>query len=142
VRSAAVIPVRNRSTLIVEAIASVQRQTQPPEEIIVVDDGSTDGTPDLVDRLSKADGRIRLIALPKSEGASAARNVGINSSQCDWICFLDSDDQWMTQKNELQSRALANWPEAVASFTPDRPRKIKTEQLQGPRNTWPITKGG
>jgi glycosyltransferase involved in cell wall biosynthesis len=63
------------------------------------------------------DSCIRLIQLPESAGASAARNVGVNSTQCDWLSFLDSDDQWMSQKHELQKNALANCPQAVASFT-------------------------
>jgi glycosyltransferase involved in cell wall biosynthesis len=114
---AAVIPVRNRSSLVVDAIASVQRQTRPLDEIIVVDDGSSDATPETVARLSRQDSRIRLVPLLKSGGASAARNAGINASQCEWISFLDSDDQWMTCKHEMQMNALANRPQAIASFT-------------------------
>jgi glycosyltransferase involved in cell wall biosynthesis len=103
---------------VVDAIASIQRQTRPVDEIIVVDDGSTDATPDAVAHLSRQDGRIRLVALSKSAGASAARNVGINSTECDWISFLDSDDQWMARKHEIQCEAIANCPDdAVASFT-------------------------
>jgi glycosyltransferase involved in cell wall biosynthesis len=82
-----------------------------------VDDGSTDSTPDVVRKLTLQDSCIRLVRLPESAGASAARNVGVNATQCDWISFLDSDDQWMSQKHDLQKNALANCPEAVASFT-------------------------
>jgi glycosyltransferase involved in cell wall biosynthesis len=116
-RTAAIIPVRNRTSLVVKAIASVQKQTCPLDEIVVVDDGSIDSTPDVVRRLSLEDSSIRLIQLPESAGASAARNVGVNSTQCDWITFLDSDDQWLSQKHKLQKNALANHPQAVASFT-------------------------
>ena len=108
---------RNRPSLVLKAIASVQKQTCSLDEIVVVDDGSIDSTPDVVGKLSFQDSRIRLVRLPESVGASAARNVGVNSTQCDRICFLDSDDQWMNQKNELQSNALADYPQAVASFT-------------------------
>jgi GT2 family glycosyltransferase len=117
VSAAAVIPVRNRPALIAEAIGSIQRQTQPLEEIIVVDDGSTDATPDVVMRLSQDDSRIRLVALATPGGASAARNAGIEVSRSEWISFLDSDDQWMPTKHEMQLRALAAHPHAVASFT-------------------------
>ena len=116
-RTAAIIPVRNRTSLVVKAIASVKQQTCPLDEIVVVDDGSIDSTPDVVRKLSLEDSCIRLVRLPESVGAGAARNVGVNSTRCDWISFLDSDDQWMSQKHELQKNALANCPQAVASFT-------------------------
>ena len=115
--TAAVIPVRNRPSLVVDAIASVQQQTRPIDEIIIIDDGSTDATPDVVARLARQDSRIRLLTFPKSGGAGRARNIGINASQCDFICFLDSDDRWMPEKIELQFRALKSAPEAIASFT-------------------------
>jgi glycosyltransferase involved in cell wall biosynthesis len=82
-----------------------------------VDDGSIDSTPDVVQQLSLQDSRLRLVRLSESAGASAARNVGFNSTQCDWISFLDSDDRWMSQKHEVQRNALANSPQAIASFT-------------------------
>jgi teichuronic acid biosynthesis glycosyltransferase TuaG len=103
--------------LVVEAIASIQQQTCSLDEIVIVDDGSIDSTPDVVQQLSLQDSRLRLVRLSESAGASAARNVGFNSTQCDWISFLDSDDRWMSQKHELQRNALANSPQAIASFT-------------------------
>jgi glycosyltransferase involved in cell wall biosynthesis len=115
--TAAIIPVRNRPALIVDAIASIQRQTRAVDEIIVVDDASTDSTPDIVAQQSRIDNRIRLIPLPARGGASAARNVGIDSTQCDWIGFLDSDDQWMPRKHEEQLIALSKRLDAIASFT-------------------------
>jgi hypothetical protein len=115
--SAAVIPVRNRPSLIAAAIASVQAQTLPLDEIIVVDDGSTDDTPEVVERLSKIDSRITLVRIPKSGGAASARNLGIKAARSRWICFLDSDDSWMAEKHEWQSKKLAEVPEAIASFT-------------------------
>lgn len=115
--SAAVIPVRNRPSLIATAIASVQAQTLPLDEIVVVDDGSTDNTPDVVEHLSKQDSRIRLLRLPASGGAAAARNLGIRATRSRWICFLDSDDSWMPKKHEMQSKKLADFPDAIASFT-------------------------
>jgi glycosyltransferase involved in cell wall biosynthesis len=115
--TAAVIPVYNRAHLVGKAIASVQQQTRPIEEIVVVDNGSSDATSDLVTRLSRQDSRIRLAVLPKNAGPGVARNVGIDSTQCDWISFLDSDDQWLPEKHEKQVSALANRPDAIASFT-------------------------
>ena len=115
--SSAIIPVRNRASLVSRSIASIQLQTHPLDEIIVIDDGSSDGTPDVVTRLSRDDSRIRLVALAVGQGASTARNVGINLSQGDWICFLDSDDAWLPEKHDLQSRALTKNRSAIACFT-------------------------
>ena len=115
--SAAVIPVRNRPSLIATAIASVQEQTLPLDEIIVVDDGSTDSTPEVVDQLSRSDRRIQLVRLPVSGGAAAARNIGIKTARSRWICFLDSDDIWMPEKHQRQSKKLSDFPDAIASFT-------------------------
>ena len=115
--SSAIIPVRNRASLVSRSIASIQLQTHPLDEIIVIDDGSSDGTPDVVTRLSRDDSRIRLVALAVGQGASTARNVGINLSQGDWICFLDSDDAWLPEKHDLQSRALTKNLSAIACFT-------------------------
>jgi glycosyltransferase involved in cell wall biosynthesis len=115
--TAAVIPVYNRAHLIGKAVASVQQQTRPLEEIVVVDNGSIDATSDTVRRLCEQDSRIRLVVLPKNAGPSVARNVGIDSTQCDWISFLDSDDQWTSEKHEKQVSALVNYPDAIASFT-------------------------
>ena len=115
--TAAIVPVHNRAMLVGKAIASIQQQTRPIDEIVVVDDASTDETPDAVMRLAGQDRRIRLVVLSKNGGASAARNVGVDSTQCDWISFLDSDDQWMSEKHEKQVNALASHPDAIASFT-------------------------
>jgi glycosyltransferase involved in cell wall biosynthesis len=114
---AAVIPVRNRPSLVAAAIASVQQQTLAIDEIIVVDDGSTDATPEVVVRIARHDARVRLVALPRSAGASAARNAGIAAAAAEWISFLDSDDEWLPRKHEMQARRLAENTDAVASFT-------------------------
>lgn len=114
---AAVIPVRNRPTLIGEAIASIQRQTLPVREIIVIDDGSTDDTPAQVEALAAADLRIRLVRRATCQGASAARNEGVRIAAAEWIAFLDSDDEWHPEKLARQAAGLADQPEAVASFT-------------------------
>lgn len=115
-QAAAVIPVRNRPQLVREAIASVQAQTAPLDEIVVIDDGSTDDTPGVVSDLSRADPRIRLVVLPQRAGASAARNIGVAVSRCEWISFLDSDDQWLPDKHQYQVAALRE-SAAIAGFT-------------------------
>lgn len=116
-RTAVIIPVRNRPGLIVSSIESLQRQTLPVDEIVVVDDASTDETCDIIERLQQQDPRIRLCALKTQLGASHARNVGIDATTAEWVAFLDSDDQWLPDKHELQRRQLAKTTGAIAAFT-------------------------
>jgi len=85
-----VIPTYQRADLVRRAIESVFAQERAPEEIIVVDDGSTDGTREIVEAL---DG-VQYIR-QENRGASAARNIGVNVATCDWVAFLDSDDYWL-----------------------------------------------
>src|ERR1700753_1936926 len=96
-----VIPTYNRAGLIATAIESVFAQTYPNLEIIVVDDGSVDGTADVFRDLDQASSsswgkvpRIRYL-YQKNMGQSCARNTGIAAAQGDWIAFLDSDDYWL-----------------------------------------------
>jgi len=87
----AVIPACNAEKFIARAIDSVLKQTLPPNEIIVVDDGSTDATAEIIK--SYCD-RIHYI-YQQNAGASAARNTGIKAAAGQWIAFLDADDQWL-----------------------------------------------
>jgi len=87
-----VIPLYNGSAFIEEAIRSVLAQTLRPDEIIVVDDGSTDNGPALVARLAQ-ENRISLIR-QQNAGQSAARNIGVDHAHGDLIAFLDQDDAW------------------------------------------------
>jgi glycosyltransferase involved in cell wall biosynthesis len=87
-----VIPTFNRANLIGRAIDSVLAQTMGDFEIIVVDDGSSDGTREVVNALT--DPRIRLIPLASNQGAAAARNAGIAAARGELISLLDSDDEY------------------------------------------------
>jgi glycosyltransferase involved in cell wall biosynthesis len=89
---AAVIPLYNGADFIEEAIHSVLKQTRPAEEIIVVDDGSTDDGPSKIECLA-AQHPITLLRKPNG-GQSSARNMAIKHSQCSHIAFLDQDDIW------------------------------------------------
>jgi len=97
-----VIPSFNRSDVIARAVASVLSQTFNNLEVIVVDDGSDD-----VLELKKTldafgDERISLIQQPHNQGGAVARNVGVSGSQGEFIAFLDSDDEWVSDKLEKQ----------------------------------------
>ena len=89
---AVVIPLFNGSKYIEKAIASVFRQTLLPAEVVIVNDGSTDGSVDIVERLAK-EYPIKLLHTPNG-GQSAARNIGVRESRSDLIAFLDQDDIW------------------------------------------------
>ena len=101
-----VIPVRNRESLIVPCINSVAQQTYPPQEIIVVDDCSTDGTWRKLERAALDFPSVRPVRLSENLGAQHARNVGVKAAHFPWIAFNDSDDIWMKDKLEIQIEEL------------------------------------
>ncbi len=101
-----VIPTYNRRDVLPRAIDSVLAQTSSPDEIIVVDDGSDDGTAGIIQR---AYPQVRVID-QKNAGVSAARNLGITSARGEWIALLDSDDAWLPQKLERQLQVLLQHP--------------------------------
>lgn len=104
-----ILPTFNRSNMIVRSICSVLNQTYKDFELIIVDDGSTDCTQDMVSRIK--DSRIRYIRHEKNKGAAAARNTGIKAAQCDLIAFQDSDDEWVPEKLEKQIKAILALPD-------------------------------
>ena len=97
-----VMPAYNASSYIEEAIRSVVDQTYPNGELIVVDDGSTDGTLDIAMRLAGEDGRIRVIPLSGNGGAACARNHALARCSGGAIAYLDADDVWLPEKLERQ----------------------------------------
>ena len=101
-----VIPSYNRKEFLKRSIDSVINQTKKPLEIIVVDDGSTDGTETMI----KSDYDFVKFIKQKNKGVSAARNIGIEVSIGEWICFLDSDDEWKKDKLEKQINAMKSNP--------------------------------
>ena len=102
-----VIPTFNRIRLVARAIDSVLKQSLNPYEIIVVDDGSDDGTSEMIQNKYKS---IKLIQ-QQNNGVSAARNKGIEHAKGDWIGLLDSDDEWTEKKLENQADRLIKTPE-------------------------------
>lgn len=102
-----IIAVYNGEKFIEEAIVSVQNQTWKDLNIIVVDDGSTDETLNIVTALSKSDNRISILAR-SHHGVSATLNAAIKYSSARYIAFLDADDLWDVNKLTIQMNALAN----------------------------------
>jgi len=106
-----VIPTFNRAYCLPQALASVLDQTYRDIEIVLVDDGSTDDTRALVDRLWGKEPRVRYIHQP-NRGVSAARNLGLRTTRGAYVALLDSDDTWMPWKLEAQLACLAQFPQA------------------------------
>ena len=95
-----IIPSFNRANLIEKTVESVQKQSFTNWECLVVDDGSTDNTKNVVESISKRDSRIKYIYQENAE-RSAARNFGIKFARGEFICFLDSDDYYLPNHLEL-----------------------------------------
>jgi glycosyltransferase involved in cell wall biosynthesis len=97
-----VIPVYNGAKFILQALESVVNQTLSPRRIIIVDDGSTDNTYELVVKYAE-NSRVEIKIISKNNGGlSSARNAGIKESDGDFIAFLDADDSWVKNKLEEQ----------------------------------------
>lgn len=98
----AIIPVFNGARFIAQAIDSVLTQARPVSELIVLDDGSTDGSGDIAAAYGEA---VRVVR-QDNRGLGAARNVGIAASRCEYIAFLDADDVWLPDKIGAQLALL------------------------------------
>ncbi|HVB58110.1 MAG TPA: glycosyltransferase family A protein [Candidatus Acidoferrales bacterium] len=110
-----IIPTHDRAAKVQKAIESVLAQTFSDLEVIVVDDGSSDGTGQILAEIFG--GRIRYYA-QTNQGASVARNKGVEEARGEWIAFLDSDDLWEKDKLEWQYKALERFgPQCGACYT-------------------------
>lgn len=103
-----IIPTYNRGNIVSKTLQSVMSQTYQNWECLVVDDGSTDNTEDVVNKFVKSDKRFSFFRRPlsKPKGANSCRNFGFSKSKGSYINFLDSDDIFLPQKLELQVKAL------------------------------------
>jgi len=112
-----IIPSHNRARMLAAALASVFAQTRRPDEILVVDDGSSDETPELLTRMQKEAPCPLLVLRQDNRGAAAARNAAIVRARGDLLCFLDSDDRWEKRKLALQEQAMEQAPDHLVSHT-------------------------
>nr|MDJ0704594.1 glycosyltransferase family A protein [Leptolyngbyaceae cyanobacterium MO_188.B28] len=109
-----VIPVYNGQSTIQETVDSVLKQTLTDFELIVINDGSTDKTLEILE--ANPDPRIKIFSYP-NKGLSASRNRGIRHAASDLITFLDADDLWSPDKLEAQRRALQAHPNADVAYS-------------------------
>jgi GT2 family glycosyltransferase len=97
------IPAYNAAAYLERAVDSAIRQSSPPDEILVVDDGSTDATAEIAASLGPP---VRVVRHDRNLGLAAARNTGIRAAKGDWIALLDADDLWYPAKLERQRDAI------------------------------------
>ena len=123
-----ILPSYNHADFVTEAVESVLNQTMRDIELIVVDDGSTDGTPDIVEKIH--DPRLKLIRLEQNR-LKHPRNLGLARAKGQYVAFQNSDDVWLPQKLELQLKVMQEQRDVVACFTGvevvDKDGKKKTD---------------
>ena len=110
------MPVFDAAATLAASVQSIQAQTDPDWELLLIDDCSRDGSPDLARRLAQGDPRIRLLQMPRNSGAAAARNHGLAAARGRFIAFLDADDLWRPDKLAHQL-AFHRRTGAALSFT-------------------------
>lgn len=111
-RISVVIPTRNAAPFLAGALSSIAAQTRPPDEILLVDDDSSDGTTSLARRWTG----VRVIAGP-GHGAAAATNLGVREATGTLIALLSADDRWAPEKLERQTAVMRERPDAPACIT-------------------------
>ncbi len=110
-----VVPAYNASEYIAKTVKSVLQQTYTDFELLVIDDGSTDDTADIVHNFSLQDSRVKLIS-QENQGVSVARNTGIKMAKGEFIAFLDADDLWLPNKLVSHLEHLHQNSEVGVSF--------------------------
>lgn len=133
-----IIPTYNRENSIHRAISSVLQQTFQDFELIIVDDGSQDGTLDLIKTIT--DPRIKVVRHSKNSGTAEARNTGVKSSLGRYVAFLDSDDEWLPEKISRQMEVLRNREEEiianVSGYYLYDEFDIRRKQIPSRPNSW------
>ena len=132
-----IIPTYNRAYCIERSIRSVLEQTYREFELLVVDDGSSDNTQDVVNRIK--DERIRYIQMSENKGVAAARNEGIRQAAYKYIAFQDSDDVWKPNKLEKQMQVLIENPQAGLVYCEFEARKTDRNAFIVPNKSIPLS---
>lgn len=112
-----IMPAYNAEKTIRESIQSIIAQTFIDWELIVIDDGSSDDTADILSELADSDSRIHFLQNEKNSGASYTRNRAVALAKGEWIAFLDSDDLWKPEKLEKQLALCDKYPDMVICYT-------------------------
>lgn len=107
-----IVPAYNAGDFIEATLDSILAQSYRKLEVIVVDDGSTDSTLEIVSKRANKDSRLKIVSNQRSKGAAGARNTGVVLALGQWIAFLDSDDLWAEDALERRMAAASLYPEA------------------------------
>ena len=129
-RVSVVVPTFNRAGPLREALDSIQMQTFPDWECVVVDDGSDDETPEILASRAAADPRIHRLRIEHGGSPGRSRNAGIAGSRGEFVAFLDDDDAWMPAKLDRQLSLLNSEPGAGLAFS-------RVERFGDERGPWP-----
>jgi len=129
-RVSVIIPAYNCEDLVAEAVASVREQTYRDFEAIVVDDGSSDGTWDVIQQLGRDWPELRTMRIEHA-GLAAARNAAIAEMTGEWIALLDSDDIWLPEKLARCMAYLDEHPDLSIVYTPMAPIRMDGTPMEG-----------
>lgn len=113
----ALVPTYNQAAFVRETVASVQAQTYEKLQIVVADDASTDGTPDVVATLAREDPRIELLRAPVNCGITVNCNAALAAARGEFVAWLGGDDLWLATKVEKQLRVFAADPQVSLAGT-------------------------
>ncbi|WP_298766051.1 glycosyltransferase family 2 protein [uncultured Polaribacter sp.] len=120
-----VIPVFNASKSIKDALNSIVNQSYQPYEIIIINDCSTDGSNEIIEKFTLGSSNIFFIDLKVNSGVSFCRNLGWNKSSGDYVAFLDSDDIWNLNKLSIMVKAIElNYPDLIGHAYNEKKEKI------------------
>lgn len=128
-----IIPAWNAEKFIARSVASVLDQTRPVDEVIVVDDGSTDATAQIVEAIEGV-----TLLRQENAGVAAARNHGIKKATGNIICFNDADDLWMQKKLETQMKAIEKDSKLCAVFGMSEHRLVAGSQAESMNLALPV----
>ncbi|KAB2837030.1 MAG: glycosyltransferase [Candidatus Brocadia sp.] len=103
-----IIPTYNCARFLMESVGSVLSQTYQPYEIIVIDDGSTDNTKEVLQPVMQ---RIKYVQLEQNKGSPVVRNIGIQAAQGEYVAFLDADDVWLPEKLQTDRECFDKHPD-------------------------------
>ena len=146
IRISVIIPCHNGEAFLKQALDSVLAQTFPVAEIVLVDDGSTDGTPAIGRAYAERYPDVMHYIRQEKSGVSTARNRAVREARHEWIAFLDADDWWQLDKLARQVAVLENRPQPDLVYTPLRvfypDGKTKDLKAWSPEAMWPELRYG